>query len=84
MVLFSGMPGGPELSCLHNKLHQQEQCLVGAYGCTPADLSKAIDWLAGNKIMVDDLITGRISLAELPGELARTVGPEDFKTLVTF
>ena len=82
MVLFSGMDKGTELSCLHNELHQKEQCLVGAYGCTPSDFSYALNILADGRVAVDDLISRRIELAELPGELAHSPGAAEFKTVV--
>jgi L-iditol 2-dehydrogenase len=82
MVMFSGMDKGTELSCLHNELHQKEQCLVGAYGCTPHDLSYAMNLLADGRVAVDDLISRRIELAELPGELAHSPGVAEFKTVV--
>ncbi len=82
MVLFSGMDKGTELSCLHNELHQKEQCLVGAYGCTPADFNYAMNLLADGRIVVDDLISRRIALAELSGELSLQPVASEFKIVV--
>jgi len=82
MVLFSGMAKGTKLSCQHNELHQKEQCLVGAYGCTPADFSCALNLLVDGRVAVDDLISRRIELAELPRELAHSAGASEFKTVV--
>jgi L-iditol 2-dehydrogenase len=82
MVLFSGMDRGTELSCLHNDLHRKEQCLVGAYGCTPHDFAYALNMLADKRVVVDDLISRRIALAELPGELAHSPEATEFKTVV--
>jgi L-iditol 2-dehydrogenase len=82
MVLFSGMDKGTELSCLHNELHRKEQCLVGAYGCTPADFAYALNMLVDKRVVVDDLISRRIALAELPGELALQPVASEFKFVV--
>jgi threonine dehydrogenase-like Zn-dependent dehydrogenase len=82
MVLFSGMDKGSELSLLHNQLHQKEQCLIGAYGCTPAAFSYALNILVDGRVAVDDLISRRIELAELSRELAHSAGASEFKTVV--
>jgi len=82
MVLFSGMDKGTKLSCLHNELHQKEQCLVGAYGCAPDDFSYALNMLAEGSVAVDDLLSRRIELAELSRELAHSPESSEFKTIV--
>ena len=82
VVLFSGMPKGARIDTLHNELHQKEQSLAGAYGCTPADMDQAMKLLESGKVQVPDLITRRIPLAELSDELSRTPGPDEYKTIV--
>ncbi len=84
IILFSGFAKEErEITIDHNLLHRREQHLVGAYGCCPDDMAEALELMAARKIQVTDLISRKISLAELDPELARDPGPDDYKTIIT-
>ena len=83
IVLFSGFTGNEKEICMnHNILHQKEQTLVGAYGCLPQDMSEALELMADNTVFVDDMISRVISLPAAIDELQRSLGADDFKTII--
>lgn len=83
LVLFSGLARQENrIAVDHNRLHRQEQTLVGAYGCTPQAMVSAMELMADGKIDVAGSITKTLALADLATELARPTGPADFKTII--
>lgn len=83
LLLFSGLPRQQNsLVVDHNRLHRQEQTLVGAYGCTPQDMVAAMELMAGGAIDVADYITKTLALVDLEKELASPPAPHDFKTII--
>ena len=86
MLLFSGLPRGKDgdsLNIPHNRLHQREQSLVGAYGCTPASMAEALALMAEG-LPVADLIGRRVGLAEVGSVLGGVRPTEELKVVVQF
>jgi L-iditol 2-dehydrogenase len=66
LVVFSGL--SPTMVSMHvdfNQLHYCEQTIVGAYGCAYRHGERALELIKTGKIMVNDMISHRISLWEL-------------------
>jgi L-iditol 2-dehydrogenase len=83
LVLFSGLPKDDKVVHLdQNLLHQQEQILVGSYGCRPSDMEEALEFLATGKVTINDLITNVITLAEAAEELGRKQTADDYKIII--
>lgn len=84
LLLFSGLPRDRNpLALDYNQIHRREQTLHGSYGCLPADMEKGLALMASGDIDVDDLLNGRIGLAEACRELARPQESSDYKTVIT-
>lgn len=72
-VVFSGLrqeAGRNDLSRL-NEVHYRQLHLVGAFGCTHASVTEAVDLLAGYRKAAGALIEAVISLEESPDALRR-------------
>ena len=69
--LFSGLTRGPEFSPgLINEIHYRELVLVGAYGCTKAQMAAALELLSDFSPEMKHLIDRRIRLEQVPEVLA--------------
>ncbi|MFC1513231.1 alcohol dehydrogenase catalytic domain-containing protein [Thermodesulfobacteriota bacterium] len=85
VILFSGFPAAEKQFTLdHNRLHQREQTLVGAYGCTPENMQQALFLLGNGSIPVADLISKKLPLREAGSELARPQQAADMKSVIVF
>ena len=81
MLLFSGQnPGLIEVD--HNRIHQREQILAGVYGCLFSDMEKGLSLLEDGTIVVDDLISRRVTLNEIPAELGKTMNHDEYKVVM--
>ncbi|HID97665.1 MAG TPA: hypothetical protein EYP57_05705 [Thermodesulfobacteriaceae bacterium] len=81
-VLFSGQGRDCSLGVTHNDIHRREFSLQGAYGCREKDMRTAMSMLSRGDVKAGDLITGLISLEEVPGELCRTTGVDEYRTVM--
>lgn len=82
ILLFSGQRGEYRLEIAHNQIHQQEFSIIGVYGCRFDDVRKALAMLAGRQVAVDDLLSRKISLDELPQELCRPTAFDEYKIVM--
>lgn len=82
ILLFSGQARGGRLEVAHNEIHQKEQCLIGVYGCRFDDMKKALRLLSTGQVVVDDLLSRRIAIDELPTELARQLDYDEYKVVM--
>jgi L-iditol 2-dehydrogenase len=66
LVVFSGLaPASERLPINLNRLHYEQQTLVGAYGCCFRHGEQALQMLASGRLTVRDMITHRFPLEEL-------------------
>ena len=82
--LFSGLPphlAAPRLDLNH--LHYREKLIVGSYGCTPATNRRALDLISSGALEVSQLITERVSLAEISRGMEHVKRREGLKAMVT-
>lgn len=83
LVVFSGL--SPD-TCVRpldfNQLHYNEQTVVGAYGCSYRHGVQALDWIASQRVRVDDLISHRLPLAQLGRALDLVRKREGIKILL--
>jgi len=83
-ILFSGLPAHErQISLDHNRLHQREQTLAGAYGCTARDMEEALALIASGTVPVADLVTRTLPLSEVAAELASPQRSEDLKSVIS-
>lgn len=82
ILLFSGQAGDLQLDMVHNEIHQKEQSLIGVYGCRFSDMEQALAMLSTGQVLVDDLLSRRISMNELPAELARPLEYDEYKVVM--
>ncbi len=65
LVLFGGCPPGTRVTFDARRLHYDEITLKGDFHYTPEDVRRAYGLLAGGKLDVRELISGRYSLRNL-------------------
>ncbi len=83
IAFFSGLaPGEPPTELNSNVLHYREIQVSGTHGSLPAELDKAVRLIAGKQVKVDDLITGTISLDEVPDAFKNAGSHRGMKTVV--
>ena len=66
VLLFGGLAGGTWVHFEAFRIHYEEVDLVGSFHYTPRDVREAYDLLARGRLPVEELITDRRPLAELP------------------
>ena len=63
---FGGLPkDNPIIACDSNLVHYRELTIVGANGSSPRHNARALGLIASDAVPVGDLITHRLSLAEV-------------------
>jgi L-iditol 2-dehydrogenase len=83
MVAFSGLANKVSSNVIDlNQLHYLEQTCVGAYGCSFRHGEQAIEMIADGSVKVDDLISHRMSLAEMDQALNLVRKRESMKILI--
>jgi threonine dehydrogenase-like Zn-dependent dehydrogenase len=82
ILLFSGQAGDLRLDMVHNEIHQKEQTLIGVYGCRYRDMEQALVMLSTGQLLVDDLLSRRIGLDDLPAELAHQLEYDEYKVVM--
>lgn len=65
-----------------NQLHYREQSIIGAYGCSYRHGVKALEWISQGKIIVSDMISHYLSLAEFGRALELVKHRKGMKILV--
>ncbi len=82
-LLFSGMDRDDTSSFAipHNRVHQKEQQLTGAYGCCPRHIKDALRLMETDAVPVADLISRTMELTDLPQVLAEKDYSE-YKTVI--
>lgn len=66
VLLFGGCPKGTSITVDTEKLHYEEQHLIGVFHHTPAHIRAALDWLATKRVSVAPLLSKRLPLSRLP------------------
>jgi len=70
LVIFSGLPKPNEKILINfNMIHYLEQSIAGAYGCCFKHGIKALNMIANKQIIVDDMISHKMSLFDLNNAL---------------
>ena len=83
--LFSGFSDeGPIPVNLINDVHYRQLHVVGAYGCTRAQMAKALTLLQRRRDHIELLIEARIELEQVPSVLSSVLSGEAFKYIVVF
>ncbi len=70
VVLFGGLPGDARPALDAFRLHYEELTVRGSFHHTPATVRAALAFLASGAYPWEQLVTHRVSLAELPGLFA--------------
>jgi L-iditol 2-dehydrogenase len=66
LVVFSGLARDEAEQLLdYNGIHYGEKSVVGAYGCSYRHGALALEWIHSGRVVVDDMISHRMPLAEL-------------------
>lgn len=82
VVLFSGLPGGTQVSFDATHLHYDEIALKGVFHHTPRTVEQALQLLGSGQVNVKPLISGTISLSEVEEGLNRMARSEVIKLAV--
>jgi threonine dehydrogenase-like Zn-dependent dehydrogenase len=82
---FSGFSSGePIPSRLINEIHYRQLHLVGAYGCTRAQMARALVLIQHRMDDVGLLIEDRIGLEQVPSVLSAVLSGQTLKFVVDF
>jgi L-iditol 2-dehydrogenase len=71
LLLFSGLPRGTIFPIDSYPVHYEELRLLGSFHFAPRDVARARDLLLAGELELDALISGCLSLSELPEALRR-------------
>jgi L-iditol 2-dehydrogenase len=71
VLLFGGVPRGTTFPVDTYRLHYEEIRLLGSFHFSPRDVAKAREYLLGGALELEPLISGRVSMAQLPEALRR-------------
>jgi L-iditol 2-dehydrogenase len=83
VAFFSGLAGDCELpAALANEVHYRELSLLGAYGCTRAQMRTALDVLAAHREAACELLDEEIDLAQTPRCLRDIAAGRGLKRIV--
>lgn len=83
LSLFGGLPkDAATISVDANLVHYRELTLVGVNGSTPAHNRRALELIASGAVPVDDLVTHRLPLGELPAALDLVARGEAIKVTI--
>ena len=83
LVVFSGLAKNDcHLSIDLNQMHYLEQTIVGAYGCSYRHGEQALEMIAGEKMVVRDMISHKMPLNELDAALGLVERREGMKILL--
>ncbi len=69
VVLFTGMSSTEPFAFDWNRIHYNEVQIIGTQGKTDEEFGDAVELLSEGKVELHSLISKRILLSELPGEL---------------
>jgi len=84
ICLFSGLSAGDVLQPFDlNLIHYKEACLLGAYGCTADQNTKACELISSKKIKVKELINKTISLTGIQEGIDYVAERKGMKAVVT-
>ncbi|UCF20745.1 MAG: alcohol dehydrogenase catalytic domain-containing protein [Gemmatimonadota bacterium] len=82
VLLFGGCERGSRVSLDTERLHYEEIALKGGFHYTPDSVRRAWDLICSGVLSLDPLITGRMSLNELPAALDRLRRREALKLAI--
>lgn len=82
VVLFSGLPGGTQVSFDATRLHYDELTIKGVFHHTPYTVEKALNMLSSGLVDGKALIGGNISLSQVEDGLQRMARSEVVKLAV--
>jgi L-iditol 2-dehydrogenase len=82
VMLFSGLPGGTQVSFDATHLHYNEITVKGVFHHTPRAVEQALQALASGAVNVKPMIDGEIALAEVEDGLNRMARSEAIKLAV--
>jgi L-iditol 2-dehydrogenase len=71
VLLFGGLPRGTVFAVDSYRLHYEEIRVLGSFHFSPRDVAQARDWLLSDGLALDPLMSGCLTLAELPEALRR-------------
>ncbi|MDD2234788.1 MAG: zinc-dependent dehydrogenase [Desulfitobacteriaceae bacterium] len=81
---FSGLMGNDSLGADLNLIHYKELFVSGAYGCSSGHNREALSLMSKDKIMVRDMITKRISLAEVLAGLEMVRNQTEISVIIEY
>jgi L-iditol 2-dehydrogenase len=85
LLLFTMAPPGESWEAGLFDLYFREVSVVPSYSCGPDDTREALDWIAGRRLPVADLVTHRYPIARAREAFARARDPEGaMKVAITF
>jgi L-iditol 2-dehydrogenase len=82
LVSFGGVAPGAELGVDIGRMHYEEQQILPIYHHTPRDFREAVEAIVAREIPVGRLITGRMSLGELPMALEQVGNRTGLRTII--
>lgn len=82
VVFFGGCAPGTGIRLDTRRAHYEELTLAGAFHHTPDAIRLAVELLESEAVVPDDLVTHRMSLAEVPGALELMARGEALKVLI--
>jgi len=84
-VFFSGLVADTAMeSSRINQIHYHEISLTGSYGLAPADIKKAVSFLAAQQEKIKPLIQAVEKPDKAPGLMPRVLSGKDFKYILDF
>jgi len=80
---FSGLTKNKNLETnLINLLHYKELSLHGSYGCTKADMNKALEFIKAHQGALETIVEQKISIHEVPALLPEVMAGRTLKLIV--
>lgn len=84
-IFFSGLVSDAPMHCSRiNLIHYREITLTGSYGLAPADIKKALTFLASQQEKIKPLIQAVVKPEKAPELLPRVLSGKDFKYILDF
>jgi L-iditol 2-dehydrogenase len=71
VLLFGGLPRGTVFAADSYRLHYEELRVLGCFHFAPPDVARAREFLLGGGLELGPLISGRLSLEQLPEAMRR-------------
>ena len=82
MLLFGGCEAGVGVTLDTERIHYDEITLRGGFHYTPDSVRRAWDFICAGRLKLEALVTGRMSLDELPEAFERMRRREVLKVAI--